>query len=911
MKVNWQNNTTDFLIYASFFLIELFLFLPYLITGSHAFFLTFDDLTQWYPYSHFWVDCIRRGRSFAWYPGVYCGLPFIAWSQSSVLYPPAILNFFLPFHHAVTLEIAIHVFIFTSGAYYMLRRFDCSQDISWICAAHVGISIYLLYAIGHFMPEIYTMSWITWSSGFWAGWVSERRFKYLAGFTLCYSMEVFGGHMELAFYHALSIVGIYGSLAVFNVPGWRVLSRLKAAIPAGAIICLLISALFIPSLELAGFSIRRHGMTYGYFAADTKIVSGNLDFPFDQAVVYASLLIAILWYRKVKRILALLILIPVIVVFQVDIFNVLRLVYRIPPFSVLLLTYKLYVGLILVILLLMGFVMEELAKDRYRRLNWFLAALILFAGFHVGEGIIGQRYAHALGGLAFPVLDVAISRGFYARSAGSAVSILALLLLLRWKRTDHRKRLVTALSLFFFLAVLPAAFFFLPRSKGDPFSFNRELINFASEHSKEGRFATVSRWMRLPREIPPQIGGYWGVRGIDSSVRGGAVWWYGHFLQQIAPDTLQYKDGKLDHCSIHNSFMSDAFFHKEALQLLNFLGLRYVVPYKNNFKLLSHYWFSFDPSIENRYPNNIIHKDGRGESGSAFDIGGKSPFSWDVTLHVLPGDELRFGPPVMALARIFAKSESASKNDLLFEQSLQAKPASPYQTQETRSIPLDEYANKTIKLSFVAETTIGDHFIKWGCPHIFHSQAPFQKLESRTFDVYENRSALPRLTVATRYAVFPEEESRLRFIASAAFKPPDQVILEEDPYSYLWQTPTSSAGNSAQFVTDDADRLVVKAERSAPGAAVISDVYYPGWILQVNGEERKILKANEAFRAVPLKPGESILEMRYFPFSIRTGLWTSITSWLFLAGLTIFRRIKAGKRANSQMAQKQALGFGH
>jgi|GEM_PF-3417029 len=910
MRIKSRNIPTDFLVYASYFAMALFLFIPYLIRGEHAVFHTYDDLGQWYPYRMFWVDCIRKWRSFAWYPGVYCGLPFIAWSHSSSLYPLAILNFFFSFRNAVTWEIALHVFIFTSGAYYMLRRFDCSPGSSWICAAHVGTGIFLIYGIGHFLPEMYTMSWTTWSTGFWAAWVSGRRLRHLAGFVLCYSMELFGGHVEAAFYHAMTVGAIYGSLALFNAPGWRVWDRLKTTLPAGALICLLAFVLLLPGIELVGYSVRRNGMTYEYFSAVTRTGLGKpLDLPFDQAIVYASLIVALLWFRKVKRIVALLVLVPVVLVIQWDIWGALRLVYRLPVFNTFILTYKLYIALILIVLLIMGFVMDEFGRDGTKAANWFLMALVIFAAFHVVEGIIGQRFIPVQKDLSFPALGESISKGLYARSAGSAASIILLLcLLLRRKQGGNGGRPMMAATLLFFLAVFPASFCFLPRLKGDPFTFNPELKKFAADHSKEGRFATVFRWGRLPSEIPPQMGGYWGTRGIDACVRG-PFWWYARYLQQIAPVTIGFKGAKLDKFRDHYAFKGDDIFHKEALHLLNFLGLRYVIPYKNNFKLLSDYYFSFDPSIENRYTNYIVPSEGRGESGGAFDLVAKLPFNWSATLHVLPGDELRFGSPLLetrgqkdgdttALALIYARSVPGPDTETIFEQALGASSGSPPQMPGLRSISLDKYANKTIELSFVARTTKGEGRIRWRCPHIYHHLAPFEKMETRTFDVYENRSALPRLTIATRFVVFPEEESRLKFLSSGDFKPPDLVLLEEYPHWEMNKNPSGIGENSVAFVSDEADRLVVEANLSGPAIVVIADVYCPGWTLKVNGEKIKILKANEAFRAAPLKRGKSIIEMTYHPFSIRTGLWTSITSWLFFAGLVIFRHIKAAKRAN-------------
>lgn len=44
---------------------------------------------------------------------------------------------------------------------------------------------------------------------------------------------------------------------------------------------------------------------------------------------------------------------------------------------------------------------------------------------------------------------------------------------------------------------------------------------------------------------------------------------------------------------------------------------------------------------------------------------------------------------------------------------------------------------------------------------------------------------------------------------------------------------------------------------------LITDTWYPGWRAMVNGESVPILQANGAFRAVPIPPGEAVVEMRF------------------------------------------------
>ena len=58
----------------------------------------------------------------------------------------------------------------------------------------------------------------------------------------------------------------------------------------------------------------------------------------------------------------------------------------------------------------------------------------------------------------------------------------------------------------------------------------------------------------------------------------------------------------------------------------------------------------------------------------------------------------------------------------------------------------------------------------------------------------------------------------------------------------------------------------------ADGFLVVTDQFYPGWAATVNGTPTTVLRANVAFRALRLPAGESTVEFRYRPLSIRLGV---------------------------------------
>jgi uncharacterized membrane protein YfhO len=78
--------------------------------------------------------------------------------------------------------------------------------------------------------------------------------------------------------------------------------------------------------------------------------------------------------------------------------------------------------------------------------------------------------------------------------------------------------------------------------------------------------------------------------------------------------------------------------------------------------------------------------------------------------------------------------------------------------------------------------------------------------------------------------------------------------------------------------------VVVEARAKRPGDSallVLSDVYYPGWTVEVDGEPAEMLVVEGALRGVMLSPGHHRVEFVYSPRSFRNGLV------LFGAGLVV------------------------
>ncbi|NUL82637.1 MAG: YfhO family protein [Armatimonadetes bacterium] len=80
----------------------------------------------------------------------------------------------------------------------------------------------------------------------------------------------------------------------------------------------------------------------------------------------------------------------------------------------------------------------------------------------------------------------------------------------------------------------------------------------------------------------------------------------------------------------------------------------------------------------------------------------------------------------------------------------------------------------------------------------------------------------------------------------------------------------------------------------------ISDTYYPGWRATVNGKNMPVIRANGAFRAIPVPPGDSTVRMRYSPASFQWGLILA-TLGIAIVGVLLTRKRAARVKAEAAL----------
>ncbi len=139
--------------------------------------------------------------------------------------------------------------------------------------------------------------------------------------------------------------------------------------------------------------------------------------------------------------------------------------------------------------------------------------------------------------------------------------------------------------------------------------------------------------------------------------------------------------------------------------------------------------------------------------------------------------------------------------------------------------------------------------------------------------VYRLRNPTPRLKFTTRIQIADADatggDGQLMFNPS-----PERALIDDDtpPSRSYGAVPQASAAGAAgvapaRIVSWRPDRIDIEVESVAGGMLVLHDVYYPGWIAEIDGQVAPVLRADVLFRGLEIPAGRHQVVFRFAPFS--------------------------------------------
>lgn len=187
-------------------------------------------------------------------------------------------------------------------------------------------------------------------------------------------------------------------------------------------------------------------------------------------------------------------------------------------------------------------------------------------------------------------------------------------------------------------------------------------------------------------------------------------------------------------------------------------------------------------------------------------------------------------------------------------------------------------------------------------------------MEEEDFQILRNRNAYPRawLVRKTRKIDQPiqglDREPRQRLMEEITYandwlwSDPTRVVFDPREMAWIehedggeipqqWGTGLIGEEESVAVTARDSLRTELTAKvQGAPALVVLSDVFYPGWKLFVDGVETPILRVNRLMRGVVIPPGEHRILYVYEPMSVRLGAGLTLLGLIGLAALGIAAR---------------------
>lgn len=150
--------------------------------------------------------------------------------------------------------------------------------------------------------------------------------------------------------------------------------------------------------------------------------------------------------------------------------------------------------------------------------------------------------------------------------------------------------------------------------------------------------------------------------------------------------------------------------------------------------------------------------------------------------------------------------------------------------------------------------------------------------------IYQLADPLPRAFVVGEALHVASDEEALRRLTAADFDPERQAVIVGDTAR---PSVEGAPSREVRILTRSNTTVALHARLERPGLLVLSEGYYPGWRVTIDGEDGALLRVNLLMRGVWLGPGEHDVVFRFRSPVVYCGMLISL---LALAALVVLRR---------------------
>ncbi|NPV76746.1 MAG: hypothetical protein HPY59_10280 [Anaerolineae bacterium] len=120
----------------------------------------------------------------------------------------------------------------------------------------------------------------------------------------------------------------------------------------------------------------------------------------------------------------------------------------------------------------------------------------------------------------------------------------------------------------------------------------------------------------------------------------------------------------------------------------------------------------------------------------------------------------------------------------------------------------------------------------------------------------------------------------------------NQTVIIEAGGDILEPKPCLAGRATLRIVQENPLRMDISVDSETPGWLIVSDVWYPGWVSFLDGDQTKLYRGDYLFRAVQLPAGQHLVTLQYIPKSFEFGCILSLASGVGLIILMVGHRKK-------------------
>ena len=146
-------------------------------------------------------------------------------------------------------------------------------------------------------------------------------------------------------------------------------------------------------------------------------------------------------------------------------------------------------------------------------------------------------------------------------------------------------------------------------------------------------------------------------------------------------------------------------------------------------------------------------------------------------------------------------------------------------------------------------------------------------------EVYENTMALPRAFLVGQVQAVSDVETMFEVMCGPDADLLTTALTEAPPRQPLPDEPGGDLG-LAHVRERQANKVVVEVQSERAACLVLTDVYFPGWRVLVDGEPAELFPVYYAFRGVIVPGGKHTVEYVYSPLSFKLGMAISVCALL-------------------------------